>query len=329
MTRIDQILPTSVAACTRNEGLFLLEWVAYHQVVGFDRVMVVTNDCTDGSDALAARLAARGEIVHLANVVPQGVAPQTSGMALVFEYLGQEKDRGWLLHIDADEFLCVHAGAGRVADLLAVAGEADVIALPWRFFGDAGLRDWSGGAVLARFTRAEAAPDPETVKGKAMFRVAQFGAASDHTPLEPKVAAPLVVNADGRRLKNAALFNRRMNRFRPLRRVAEAKTACINHYAVKSEDLFLMRNDRGDGQGKATQKYHLGSRWHRTANRNDVEAREILRLWPEVAARLAALRADPETARLEAACAAWFAARKAEVLTPAAIAAWSVEEARI
>ena len=325
----EQIPAAAVAACMRNEGLFLLEWVAYHQVVGFDRVIVVTNDCTDGSDALAARLSARGEVVHLPNAVPHGVAPQASGMAMVFEYLGQEKDPGWLLHIDADEFLCVNAGEGRVADLLAVAGEADVIALPWRFFGDAGLTDWPGGAVLTQFTRAEAAPDPDQVKGKAMFRVKHFGAASDHTPLAPKVVDPVVVNADGRPLKNAALYNRRMNRFRPLGRVAKAKSACINHYAAKSPDLFLMRNDRGDGQGNTSNKYHLGSRWHRIVNRNDVEARQILRLWPEVEARLARLRADPETAQLEIACRDWFSARKSQVLTPAAVAAWTVSEARV
>jgi len=97
----------------------------------------------------------------------------------------------------------------------------------------------------------------------------------------------------------------------------------LNHYAVKSRDVFLMKNDRGDGQGKLSRKYHLGSRWHLRANRNDAEDRSILRHWPGVAAMLRAWRADPEIGAAERACIDWFAARKAAILTEATRAAWT------
>ena len=34
----------------KNEGAFLLEWIAYHKVIGFSNIVVLSNDCEDGSD---------------------------------------------------------------------------------------------------------------------------------------------------------------------------------------------------------------------------------------------------------------------------------------
>ena len=89
----------------------------------------------------------------------------------------------------------------------------------------------------------------------------------------------------------------------------------------------MMKNDRGDGQGKTDQtKYHLGSNWHRSANKNDVEDRTILRHWPATEARMAALRQDPATAAAEKACFDWFTTRKSAILTPEALALWTRRE---
>ncbi|MBL4751427.1 MAG: glycosyltransferase family 2 protein [Amylibacter sp.] len=31
----------------KNEGPYLLEWVAHHKALGFDHIVVCTNDCED------------------------------------------------------------------------------------------------------------------------------------------------------------------------------------------------------------------------------------------------------------------------------------------
>ena len=43
-------------ACMKDEAMFVVEWVAYHLVIGFDTVVVCTNNCSDGTDALLDRL---------------------------------------------------------------------------------------------------------------------------------------------------------------------------------------------------------------------------------------------------------------------------------
>ncbi len=311
----------------RNEGIFILEWLAYHQTVGFGHITIISNDCTDGSDLLLDALAAEGHITHIRQTVPAGMPPQDSGMDLA---LAWARDSGitWLLHIDSDEFLNITAGSGHLPDLMANAAEADVVAIPWQLFGDAGLAEWTPGmAVLPSFTRAEAAPEPRVTKSKCLFRAASFAAATDHNPRQPLVDTPVVVNPDGTPLQAASLYQDRSSRFRPHDLAAHNTTARINHYAVKSRDLFMMKNDRGDGQGKLGQtKYHLGSNWHRSANKNDTQDRSILRHWPDTQERLARLRAVPAIAAAEQTCFDWFTARKSAILTPEALALWTRRE---
>ena len=48
----------------RNEGAFLLEWLAHHRAVGVTDFVVFSNDCDDGTDLILDRLAAMGLIHH-------------------------------------------------------------------------------------------------------------------------------------------------------------------------------------------------------------------------------------------------------------------------
>ncbi|MBL4556550.1 MAG: glycosyltransferase family 2 protein [Rhodobacteraceae bacterium] len=51
----------------RDEGPYVLEWLAWHKAIGVTDFVVFTNDCTDGTDALLDRLDAAGEVMHLPN----------------------------------------------------------------------------------------------------------------------------------------------------------------------------------------------------------------------------------------------------------------------
>ncbi len=311
----------ALASCMRNEGVFLLEWLAHHMGLGFGRIIVVTNACTDGSDTLLDRLAARGIVTHIVQAVPPGAAPQDAGMDHVLRFC-RERGLSHVLHIDSDEFLLLE---GTLADLMARTAGADVVPIPWRMFGDSGVTDWTpGDLVTERNTRAEPAPEPGVTKFKCLFRVASFARATDHNPLDPTVPDPVVMTPDGAALSNASLYQARSSRFRPQDIACATQRARLHHYAVRSEDVFLMKNDRGDGQGKTGGgKYHVGSKWHRTANRNDVVDHRMAPHLPALHDRLAALRADAETARLERACQHWFTLRRNAVLTAATRRRWT------
>ena len=56
-----------ILTCMKNEGPFILEWVAYHIAIGFDHFLVYTNDCEDGTDAIWQRLEQMGIATHRDN----------------------------------------------------------------------------------------------------------------------------------------------------------------------------------------------------------------------------------------------------------------------
>lgn len=59
----------------RNEGQFILEWVAYFRTLGFDEILVMTNDCDDGSDKMLDRLEKMGELMHIDNTELDDLPP--------------------------------------------------------------------------------------------------------------------------------------------------------------------------------------------------------------------------------------------------------------
>ncbi|MEE3625430.1 glycosyltransferase family 2 protein [Nitrospirillum sp. BR 11752] len=52
----------SICAIVKNEGDFLLEWVAYYRLMGVDRFVIYDNGSTDGTRLLLDRIAARAGI---------------------------------------------------------------------------------------------------------------------------------------------------------------------------------------------------------------------------------------------------------------------------
>lgn len=314
--------PVAIASCMRNEGIHILEWLAYHRVIGFDRAVICTNSCEDGSDHLLDRLMAAGAVVHLPNPVAPGERPIIEGIARAMDHL-RDSGADWLAHLDSDEFLNVSPGAAPVQALIARAADAHCIALPWLSFGDNGHAEWPGETLRA-FTACESAMDPEIVKFKSLFRIQAFARASDHMPTAPLIRDPKPVNSAGEPLLSAQLHGAPRSRYRPIS-VAMRGGAVVNHYAIRSRDVFLLKNLRGRGTGPASNKYHLNSIWHRRANRNDRQDVSILARWPEVADELARLRGLPGVAEAEATCREWFFATRSRILTPETMKRWTVK----
>ncbi len=57
----------TAVTCVKNEGPFLLEWIAFNRLIGVTDHLFYSNDCDDGTDRLLDALAARGILRHLPN----------------------------------------------------------------------------------------------------------------------------------------------------------------------------------------------------------------------------------------------------------------------
>lgn len=318
----------AVVCCMRNEAIFLLEWLAYQLVVGFDTVAVITNDCTDGTDLILDEIADRDDrVLHIRNRIAPGEAPQVAGMRLAMA-APRLREADYLLHCDADEFLHVARGAGRVEDLMQPLGDVDCVALAWRPFGDNGHRKWPGGLVLENCTRADNRPHSAAVLHKSIFRPTRFARAIEHMPKDPVSADVRLVNARGEALEARSLSHPTHARFRGMGVKQITWTpACIHHYAIRSEDVFLMKNDRGDGMALETRKYFINSQFWRRCNRNSVEVPEAQQHIVALRRVLDELRAPKRVARLEAQAFEAFCRRRDALLVPEQIDAWTENRA--
>ena len=90
----------------RNEGPFIVEWVCWYRMLGFD-ILVATNDCTDHSTELLDALADAGWLTHVPHKPRTWQPPQRSTLRKVIKHpLTAATD--WTLHCDVDEFLVLH-----------------------------------------------------------------------------------------------------------------------------------------------------------------------------------------------------------------------------
>jgi len=316
---------TAVAACLKNEGQFLLEWVAHHRGAGFDKVFLITNDCADGTDAIADRLMAMGEAIHIRNPMTPGDGPQVSGMRHLLAD-PRLSDVAWLLHCDADEFLNVTAGGGKVQDLLYAAGQdCDAIAIQWRVFGSDGVQDYAPCLVTERYVSRSNRVTAYQRWHKTLFRPEKFGWARDHMPKDPVSKAIRLRNTAGLAMSPHSLFKPRLSRYRDCDDAWTWDNACLHHYATRAEDVFLLKNVRGDGMGAVSSKYFLNDRAWRAWNTAGVRDTSMHRHVPATQARLAAYRADPALAALDRQAQEWFQGMKATHLTPENRAKWTTD----
>jgi len=121
-----------VIAATRNEGAFIVEWLAWYRALGFE-VMILTNDCTDSSPALLDRFEAEGWVTHVRHD-PGAMLPKISAHKAARAH-PMIKDVDWVMVCDIDEFLVIHVG-DTIQDVLGdTAPDFTGMAINWRIFG--------------------------------------------------------------------------------------------------------------------------------------------------------------------------------------------------
>lgn len=291
--------------CVRDEGAFLLDWIAHHRVVGFSHVVVASNDCSDGTDAMLDRLAALGHVTHIRNDGPhdkggiQFTALKAAGKTKAV------RKADWLLALDIDEFVNIHVGARKLSDLLAALPEASAITLTWRLFGNAGIYGYEDRPVPEVFTRA--APSIMHWPWRAsMFKTlyrndGTYKALGVHRPRQAqtdRLGDARWFDGAGRALDEQFKTRRIFNNFGR----ENTTLAQLNHYACGAMQSYVLKAARG----RAVHSDHmLGLDYWVERNFNSVEDRSILALAAEVAAERAQLAADPELAALHEAAVRW------------------------
>lgn len=292
----------------KNEGAFLLEWVAHLRAVGFTDLLAFSNDCSDGTDAMLDRLAALGLAVHLPNPGPHPQGPQWTALKRAERHPAFAA-ADWVMALDVDEFVNVHVGDRSLPALLAALPEATAIPLTWRFFGNGGHVRYDDVPRTARFIRA--APRILTWPWRAaLFKTlwrndGTYARPGVHRPRGPdpgRIAAARWVDGSGRPLP-PGFASRGL--FSPYGQ-DNFRLAQLNHYALGEMESFVVKADRGRANREAgtfDMSYWIDR------NFDAEEDRSIAGLAPRMAPIRAALQADPVLGPLHAAAVDWRRAR--------------------
>lgn len=300
--------------CVRDEGAFVLDWIAHHRAVGFTDFVVCSNDCSDGTDAILDRLETLGGLTHIRNDGPyDNGGIQFTGLKLA----GKTKavrQADWLLSLDIDEYVNIHVGAHGLQDLIAALPDATAITLTWRLFGNGGEVGYRDTPVTEIFTRAA----PEIMYWpwrSAMFKTLYR---NDKTYKQLGIHRPRGIQSD--RLDEARWFDghgRELDKQFRERRIfsnygrPNYGLVQLNHYALGAMESYVLKAARG----RAVHSDHLlGLDYWVERNFNTHTDTSVQALADRVQAERQQMISDPELARLHAAAVAWRHQRFAELM---------------
>lgn len=298
----------------RNEGAFLLEWIAHHRAVGFDDFLVFSNNCDDGTDTILDRLSELGGLTHVRNEGPydQGGIQFTALKAAA--KMDQVRNADWIMPLDVDEFVNIHTGDGTLSALHEALPVATAITLTWRLFGNGNQMRFVDSPVTECFTMAA----PEVLYWP--WRASMFKTlyANDGSYDKPGVHRPRSPNHD--RLEKAKWFD---GHGRPLddqfktRRIfsnygrPNFGLAQLNHYPLGAMESYVLKADRGRAVHSDDM---LGLDYWVERNFNETEDQTIRRYDNARNAHLDALRSDATLEKLHNNAVAWRKTRFDELM---------------
>lgn len=293
-----------IVGCMKNEAPYIVEWIAYHRMIGVDNFLIYTNDCTDGTAEILDRLQEMGVVQHRDNTQWKGNSPQQSALnKSLKEPLIQTAE--WVIHIDVDEFMNIRCGNGRLDDFLEVVPDATNVAMTWRLFGHNGVTELKDDLVIDQFDDAapKYCPKPHTAWGfKTMTKnIGAYGKLSCHRPNkldEEHREAVQWVNGSGQVMTEKY----KDNGWRSDLKTIGYDLLQLNHYALRSAESFLIKRQRGRAlhvDRSIGINYWVRMDWG--GNRDVTIKRNV----PRVRAEMARLFEDAELKRLHDEGFAW------------------------
>ncbi len=243
-----------IAACARWETDYILEWLTYHKLVGFEHVFLYCND--DDPTELYER-----------------VLPYTLGNHpfVTFTHFPLQGMQGWMykhflknhaakttrfIFLDIDEFFSLRDGRSLSEFVASYDNICDALYINWLYFGDNGFVQRPHGSVLLQYTRRNSSLHPFT---KIITRTAALDFEKVIAEGETGFWHNWQRNVRGdMRLTNvigddmSSYYDKDTESGRNYLEVGDRQqrilgTAVIHHYGFRSEEDLARRLQRGTG----------------------------------------------------------------------------------
>jgi len=279
-----------VAAIIKNEMEALLEWIAYHRVVGVSGFIIADNGSNDGSRAFLEGLERLGiaTVLDFPNV--EGQKPQLPAYQRILRSCSTDIDL--LAFIDADEFLVPLDPEKSLSSSLNEwfsDPSVSAVAMNWSNFGSNGELFAEEGLVTERFTQRA----PQKFNANKNFKsiVRPKSANYFNNPHHVELRHGRYIDTLGNDLVSHPKHGNGVSEEVVWNGVR------VNHYVVKSLEEFLLGKHLRGSAATANRVKHKA--YFKAHDRNDETCLLAAALAPKVKAEMAALQAQLDALPVE------------------------------
>lgn len=271
-----------IAAIIKDEISSLLEWIAYHRIIGVSGFIIADNDSCDGSRQLLGALARLDIVTVLDHPTLGKQKPQLPAYERILQTCPQDVDA--LAFIDADEFLVQLNPEQSITNSLSEwfsDPSVGAVALNWANFGSNGELFAEEGLVIERFTQR--APQKFTANHNFKSIVRPSYANQFNNPHHAALRDGRYIDTQGNDLISHPKHGNGVS--------AEVlwNGVRVNHYVVKSLEEFLLGKHLRGSAATANRVKHKA--YFKAHDRNDETCLLAASLAPKVKAEMAALQA--------------------------------------
>ena len=164
------------------------------------------------------------------------------------------KDADWVWIADVDEFLNIHVGDHTIPALIAACKTPQAISITFQFMANAGIEAFEDRPVIEQFVMTH---NPDIWCGETAIEVKSLvrgdfplGYYGAHRPFHNTRRAqdkqPTWTDGSGRPVSRPFRNRENRRRIRAFPAKGARDLATLNHYALRSLESYLVKNDRGD-----------------------------------------------------------------------------------
>jgi FkbM family methyltransferase len=280
-----------VSTCMKDEGPFILEWIAWHRSIGIQDFIVFTNDCSDGTDLILERLEQMGYLRHLPNPALATGSTYFQPAALSYTpHLPEWRHADFYISMDVDEFINVRVGTGSMADLLNATGFFDALSMSELNHGSNNRLVFEPGLMTEQFPRHQSeSPAPrKALRGvKTIVRISEkLDKPRNHRPDFHPDRGPITWLDGSARPIDTLLDDPALNGI-DVRGTYDL--VVLDHFPLRSLESYLIKMFRGD---VVIKKNRVSRRYWRLRNRHEQATSTVERQQAGFRKELAALFAD-------------------------------------
>lgn len=235
----------SIAAIIKNEQPYILEWLAYHMVLGINKFYIADNVSSDGTSELLYYLDKCKIIKKFHHPTENNTPPQLAAYSRMISNIDKKE---WVAFIDADEFISPKNLENGLKDLTPLLDDQKngAISLNWAVYGSSHSILPGNELVIERLTWRGVEAHPVNKHYKSIVRISDVQSVG-HNPHAFKI------NPD----KSFIMPNgKSQEKCDGISNETDWSVIRLNHYVIKSRSEFI---NKKLARGRATTtKENLG-----------------------------------------------------------------------